>query len=49
MVYVLDYGQCTPGICENGDCIEHFDNNSYSCACFPGFKGDNCQYLECKW
>ncbi|CAJ0950923.1 unnamed protein product, partial [Mesorhabditis belari] len=36
---------CTPKLCKNGRCIQHFDGQKYGlkCECLSGFHGEKCE------
>ncbi|XP_026802088.3 vitamin K-dependent protein C [Pangasianodon hypophthalmus] len=43
MVYT-DGNQCIPNACENGVCVDQYQN--YICSCNPGFEGKNCHLVS---
>ena len=41
----LEFNNCHPDPCMNGTCMDQ--ENSYTCSCFDGYKGTNCDGKIC--
>ncbi|XP_019631437.1 PREDICTED: cartilage oligomeric matrix protein-like [Branchiostoma belcheri] len=42
----IETDNCVPGACDNGGtCVD--GDNTFSCVCLPGFKGERCQTAPC--
>lgn len=41
VICLTDINECQSSPCFHGDCTDHV--NSYSCHCYPGYTGTQCQ------
>ena len=41
----LEFNNCHPDPCMNGTCMDQ--DNTYTCSCFDGYKGTNCDGKLC--